>query len=443
MNPQFAHAPIADLPSAIAFIAALIRDEPRNQALREQVALTPIERLLRRLNDPHRTLTCLHIAGSKGKGSTALAAERLAATLGLRTGVYTSPHLTRWTERYRIDGEESSPALFAHCIEQVRSAVRDVMAHEAQWRPSFFDVLTAAAFVMFDQAAVDLAILETGLGGRLDATNIVQPSACCITSIELEHTDKLGDTIAQIAREKAGIIKPRVPVVIGAVPAEATAVIRARANQVNASILQLGREVPWQVRNESNRASVEFSLHRRRFHFDVDSGQAGLAGNAVLAALGVHSALGVDVAELQKALPALETLYLPARLEFVRRAPWVLVDGAHTDQSVALLTQAMEACPAKRIRLLVSVSGTRDPGGLMAPLLRRSNDVTVTQADPARSMPASALATQLRYRTDQPVTAVADPVAAAKRLAAELRTDDLLVVAGSMYLAGRVRDVLK
>ena len=224
--------------------------------MRERIGLAPVRGLLERLGEPHRRVPCVHVAGSKGKGTTVLLAERLARAAGLRTGSYTSPHLRRWTERLRIDCEPVEDHVFASLIERTRGPAEVMAGDPASPGPSFFDVLTAAALLHFAESRVDLAVLETGLGGRLDATNVVTPLACCITTIELEHTDRLGTTLRAIAGEKAGIVKPGVPLVLGRVAGEARDAILARARDVGAPVWRSARPSASSARRTGSRAST-------------------------------------------------------------------------------------------------------------------------------------------------------------------------------------------
>ena len=228
---------------ASAYIESLIRPEASGREARERRGLAPMEALLRGLGDPHRGLRCVHIAGSKGKGSTALLIEAALQGLGIRTGTYTSPHLEEWTERFRVDGRPISEPLFNRTVERVRPHAERQTRERPALAPSFFDVLTATAFLIFRDARVDWAILETGLGGRLDSTNVALPDVTCITSIEREHTARLGSEIPGIAREKAGIVKAGVPLVLGRVPSEAESVIRERAREMEAEVFGLDAEL--------------------------------------------------------------------------------------------------------------------------------------------------------------------------------------------------------
>src|SRR5262245_34682361 len=201
-----ANAPIHSEAEAAAWLEGLINVEKRPDWPYRRLGLGPVRRLLERLGDPQQGLPVVHVAGSKGKGSTLLLAESMLRTAGLRTGSFTSPHLERWTERFRLDGREAEGERLAAPGERIRPHVEALHRADPEGAPTFFDATTGAALLLFREASVDVALLEVGLGGRLDSTNVVSPAVACITTIELEHTDRLGTTHAAIAAEKAGIL---------------------------------------------------------------------------------------------------------------------------------------------------------------------------------------------------------------------------------------------
>ncbi len=235
-------APIRSAADAAAWLEGLIDLERSPEFAYERVHLAPIRELMRRLGHPERGLPVIHIAGSKGKGSTALLVEAVLLAAGRRVGTFTSPHLERWTERFRIDGRDVEGPTLARAVDRLRDHVEALRGGAAALLPSFFDATTAAAFLLFREAEVDFAVLEVGLGGRLDSTNVCVPVVTCVTSIELEHTDKLGSRLSEIAAEKAGILKGGVPAVLGTLPSEARDTILARADEVGAPVAEQGRE---------------------------------------------------------------------------------------------------------------------------------------------------------------------------------------------------------
>ena len=192
------------------------------------------------IGHPERAVPCIHIAGTNGKGSVAAMLESILRTAGFRTGLYTSPHLVHVGERVQVDRQPLSDAEFVRYVHELRPVAERIAAADSDLAPTFFEYMTAMAFLQFARKRCDFAVLEVGLGGRLDATNVVTPEVCVITSIGLDHCELLGDTLPQIAAEKAGIIKPGVPVVIGRMPREAEKVIRVTAAQIGAPLISVG-----------------------------------------------------------------------------------------------------------------------------------------------------------------------------------------------------------
>jgi dihydrofolate synthase/folylpolyglutamate synthase len=453
-------APIRNLADAAAYLEGLINLERVPDFSRERLNLTAIQRLLERLDHPERGLCVLHIAGSKGKGSTSLFAESILQAAGERVGTFTSPHLESWTERFRIGGGEVAGGDLARVVEQMRPAV-DALRRESKGAPSFFDATTAAGLLLFRDAKVDRAILEVGLGGRLDSTNAVQSAVTCITSIELEHTDKLGDTLGEIAGEKAGIMKPGVPCVAGLLPAEAMAVVRERARLLDAPLFELGRD--FDVRTDGKIAGERGPLPLVNLHFEASDGfeargQTNAMGehqlaNAAIAIQGVRllrrvgsarSPQETDASTAAAVARGLCNARLPGRIEVVEREPWVIIDSAHTAASARALARVIEGCPARQRHLVLSISAGKDLSAILDALLLGTARVTITRAEPNRSLPADVLASEVRSRApDTDVFVVADPVRAVCSARDALARDDLLCVAGSVYLAGIARGVLR
>ena len=430
---------------AIDFINGLIRAEPRSYESRSRVGLAPIVALLERLGDPHRSLRCVHIAGSKGKGSTALMLEAVLREAGLRTAVFTSPHLRRWTERYRVDGESIDEDAFCSALERARPHARSLQDNDAELAPSFFDLLTAVAFMIARDAGVDYTILETGLGGRLDATNVASPQVTCITTIELEHTDKLGTRLCEIAREKAGIIKPGVPLVLGELPRSAADTIAERARIVGSPTYALGREIRFETAAPAPQGvHLRVAVRGEELETTLPHPARFMAHNAALAVACAACLEAPPVAALPRAaVRALARVRVPGRFEIVSRSPWTVIDGAHTERSFAALREALGAVPFAELHLVISISGGRDPNVMLSPILDRVRTLVCTSAEPSRSMPAAQLAAAISTRHPELAVQV-EPDASLAILATKRRlaTDDLLCVTGSMYLAGVARQVL-
>jgi dihydrofolate synthase/folylpolyglutamate synthase len=438
--------PIRTLEQAAAWLEGLINVERRPDWPYARMGLSPVLRLLERLGNPHDGLSVLHVAGSKGKGSTALLAEALLRASGERVGTFTSPHLERWTERFRLDGGEADDTRVADAVERVRPHVECMRAEAPADAPTFFDATTAVALLLFSEAGVDRAVIEVGLGGRLDSTNVVSPAVCAITTIELEHTDRLGSTLAAIAGEKAGIVKPGVPLVIGELPDEAVAVVERVAAEVDAPLARLGREITYGVRVEGEEGGV------------LDFRDGDFALSAPLALLGAHQAHNTALAlACVRRLPgaadgprlcdaaakALPDVRLPGRVEVLGRAPWRIADGAHTAASARALAAALQALPHRRARLVLSVSLGKDLDAILGALLPLFDEVTVTRAEPTRSLkPADVAAAVRAAAPGTAVRAVPNPHLALRAAREGLGEDDLVCATGSVYLAGLARRLL-
>jgi dihydrofolate synthase/folylpolyglutamate synthase len=439
-------SPIRTPEQAAAWLERLINIEKRPELSYERFSLAPIRALLERLGHPERDLRVLHIAGSKGKGSIALLAESVLRAAGRRTGTFTSPHLESWTERFRIEGRPVDGARLAEAVDRVRPHVDALRAEGPEVAATFFDATTAVALLLFREADVDDVLLEVGLGGRLDSTNAVTPAVTCIASIELEHTDRLGGTLAAIAGEKAGILKPGVPVVVGNLPCEAQSVVEARAAELGAPLVRLGVEFHMEP--------LEESLEGARFRVIDGSFVAQLAlpvlgkhqpSNAALALACTRRLLAgavEDAALAAFARTGLADVSLPGRVEVLSRSPWIVVDAAHTDASARALAEVLQRI-GRPVHLVLSVSAGKDTAAILDALLPRAASLTLTRAEPARSLTPAKVAAAARVRAPELAQRVVPNPHLALRAAREaLGSGDVLCVTGSIYLAGIARNVL-
>ncbi len=439
---------IENLADASAYLDGLINRERQADYAYTRLDLQPIGALLEGLNRPQDGLSIIHVAGSKGKGSTCLFAEALLQSLGERVGTFTSPHLESWLERFRVGARPVAEATLISAVRQVQPVLEPLRQGPRETLPSFFDATTAIALLIFRAENVDRVLLEVGLGGRLDSTNIVEPAVTCVTSIELEHTDKLGDTEALIAGEKAGILKAGVPAVIGPLRAEAMEVVRARAERVGAPLRVVPAEIPSQ--------GGAFIGRVGDVPFEVDMATPGVAarGNARLAiecvrALGRYSE-GQIAQAVQAVLPHVR---LPGRCEQLAADPRVLVDTAHTAESARALSVVLQTRAASGYELLLSVSGDKDVDRVLRPLLACASRITVTRADPTRSLAADELADRVHaliesmprvadFEAKPEISVVSDPEEACRIARASLAEEHMLCATGSVYLAGIARRVL-
>jgi dihydrofolate synthase/folylpolyglutamate synthase len=410
------------------------------------LGLTAIERAMDALGRPHDRLAVVHVAGSNGKGSTCAMVESIARAAGLRTGLYTSPHLCRFAERIRIDGSPLADEPFSRAL--------GVVMDRADPALTFFETLTAAAFVAFAEARVDLAILEVGLGGRLDATNVVAaPLATAITSIALEHVAVLGPTLDAIAREKAGILKPGRPVVLGPLAPEAEVAARDVAAQVGAApILRVevegaagdraprGAATPLLVRPTP--AGLTLSLPPpdcHPVHATLALSGPHQIANAGVAA-GLTSCLTPYFPGVRAALArGLAGARWPGRLErLARGSVTVLLDGAHNPEGAEALARALTATGAapERTLLVFGALADKDWAPMLARLAPLARERYYTQPEGREPVSAAELASVA------PGYAAGSPDAAITRALDAARPGDVVVVTGSLYLVGRVRAAL-
>jgi dihydrofolate synthase/folylpolyglutamate synthase len=436
---------VPQLAVAEAYLESLINLEKERAPRRERLSLAPIRALLDRLGAPERGLSVLHVAGSKGKGSTALFAEAVLCAAGARVGTFTSPHLERWSERFRVDRDEVTPERLAAAVEELRPHVDALRSAGGETEPSFFDAITAAALLLFREMRVDYAVLEVGLGGRLDSTNAVEPAVCCITSIELEHTDLLGDTLAAIAAEKAGILKPGVPAVCGELPREALAVVERRAAELGCPLARLGREIELEVELATADATrLRYREGELHFAAELRAPGAHQAANAALAVAAVRRLLAstrpADLAAAARA--GLLAARLPARVEILARAPWLVVDAAHTGASARALAAVLHQL-ARPVDFVMSVSAGKDTDAILRALLPLARSLTLTRAEPVRSLDPAEIAAAARAVSPWvELRVVPNPHLALRAAREALAPDAVLCATGSVYLAGIARRVL-
>jgi dihydrofolate synthase / folylpolyglutamate synthase len=412
---------------------------------RETFDLTEFEHFLARLDDPHRRLKTVVVAGTKGKGSTAAMIASMAQASGLRAGLYTSPHLCSIRERIRVNGEMIAEEVFAALVGGLMPHIEAAgMAGVRRFR-TFFEVLTAMAFVHFQRVGVDLAVLEVGMGGRLDATNVATPLVSVVTPISFDHTEVLGDTIPKIAREKAGIIKPYGLAVIAPQRPEAWRVIHDVCVAQGARMVDVARELRWQPLACSWEGSA----------FDLDGRARSYPGLEIPLA-GSHQLLNAATAiataeELQaQGLPisadgirrGAKRVQWEGRLETVSRRPWVVLDGAHNRDSARCLREAVTTCfRYRRLILVLGISANKNLQGIIEELTPLAAVTVATRAMVPRAAPPQQVA-DLAAKWSAQIIVEEDTQRALAQAIAETRQDDLLLVTGSLYLVGDAKRLL-
>jgi len=410
-------------------------------------SLDRMHRLLEALGSPHRRLRAVHVAGTKGKGSTAAMVHRLAAACGLRAGLYTSPHLVDIRERIQVGDAMIEPDDLAALIRRARPHVDRMRARGDA--PTFFEIFTALAFDHFARQAVDLAVAEVGLGGRLDATNVLRPEVAVITAISLDHTAQLGHTLAAIAAEKAGIVKPGVPVVSQPQPAEAARVIARACREAEAPLVRVGRDVTyqWAPAERHGRPGVRFSVRTPAAAYDdlfmplMGEHQAVNAATALAAAERVPALAKRLTPDLAR--EALARLRWPGRMEYVPAAPPMLLDGAHNRASMERLLEALAAhFPNRRVAVVFGAAADKDVDGMLGVLARHpeATSVVFTRTNHPRAAEPDDLAARYAALGGGDAAPVADAAEAVRQARAAAGDDGLVVVCGSLYLVGEVME---
>ena len=385
------------------------------------------------IGNPHRRIRAVHIAGTKGKGSVAAMLDSCLRAAGYRTGLYTKPHLVNLAERTRINGAEIPAAQMLDYIERLR-AIFD----SADLAPTFFEFTVAMMFAYFADAGVDIAIIETGLGGRLDSTNVVTPILSVITPIGFDHMEYLGYTIAAIAGEKGGIIKNDVPVVIGARDPEARLTLTSIAANRHSAVRLIDRDFSYRSRSPAHRFDYHgLGLDLRDLEISLAGPFQHENGAIALAALEVLRSLGWRIDE-EAIRRGLKNIYWPGRFDVVSKRPMVILDCAHNEMSIAALleTMSVELGPDVKPRLIFGCQSAKDWAKMAAMLSPRIRDVTLTRAKPKAPLEPELLIPH--FAPHVPARVERDPLRAVERVVSEMAPDDVALVTGSVYLIGEV-----
>ncbi len=419
----------------------------------ENYNLERVQKFMKLLGDPHLTYPVIHVAGTKGKGSTAAMIASALHASGLKVGFYTSPHLQEFTERIQVDGVEISRQDFIDLLERIKPVIARM-----EQPPTFFDLTTGMAFLYFSMKKADVAVVEVGLGGRLDSTNVVTPLVSVITSLSMDHMAVLGDTLAKIAYEKAGIIKPGRPVVSSPQRDDAAKVIREVSTEKGARLVKVGEDYlfsalehsldgqsllvwPKESQEQVNhfleggaipKDAVELSIPLLGFH-QVQNASTAYATLQVARQEG----LAIDEGAIQRGF---RQVIWPGRFEILQRRPFLIVDSAHNRDSALRLRLALDDYfPGKQVVLIFGASEDKDIYGMLEELLPRIKRVLATQSfHPRAAHPEQLVA--LCHRLGRPAWAVA-PVENALETALEFaeKEDSVVVAAGSLFIAAAVR----
>jgi dihydrofolate synthase / folylpolyglutamate synthase len=372
----------------------------------QKLGLETMRYLLEKLGNPERDLRFIHIAGTNGKGSVAAMCHAVLTQAGYRTGLYTSPHLVSFCERFQMNGQRIAEADIVRLVAQLQPVLEQVAAHPEFRQPTFFEAVTALALLYFREQHADIVVWETGLGGRLDATNVVTPFVCVITNIAFDHMQYLGETLPQIAAEKAGIIKPQVPVVTATTDPEALAVICGRAALLQSPVTLV--------------TSSEFTPPLLGRHQVVNCGTA-------VAALRV---IGISDDAIRAGL---QTAKWPGRFQVVGN---IVLDGAHNADAARRLAETLaEQFPRRRIRLILGVLRDKNYDEICPILAPLADEIVCVPVKSERTSDPNQLAELCRQANPQAFVRVST-------LAESDTSGDLTVITGSLFLVGEAMERL-
>jgi dihydrofolate synthase/folylpolyglutamate synthase len=414
--------------------------------------LKRMEKLLSAIGDPHKGGTYVHITGTKGKGSTAIMIASALKESGLKTGIFTSPHLVYLGERIKVNDEMISQEMLIQLVNELKPYIERERVREITHSPTFFDTITAIALTYFERKKVDISVLEVGMGGKLDSTNVVLPQICIITPIGYDHTDTLGHTLEKIAYEKSGIIKEGIPVVSSTQEHEALSIISKTCKEKKASLRLVGRDILVTNIKKTRRDGLygtecTISTWRNKYKniFLPIVGQHQVENCATaIGALETLSENGVIKTDNEAVINALAKIKCPARIEVVSKKPLVILDTAHTVSSMKFLRESIkENFSFKRLICVIGLSADKDIEGVLREITCAADELIFTRTNNPREAEPRQLAiiAKKSYSKEPMVIENIDKaLKEAKRIADK---DDLICITGSFYLAARVKETLK
>jgi dihydrofolate synthase / folylpolyglutamate synthase len=430
--------------------------------------LQNINRLLTAFDNPHKSFLTVHVGGTNGKGSTSAMIASVLRNAGLTVGLFTSPHLISFTERIRVNGEE----ITGDNVISLATEIRDIVSGFDEFSPTFFEVVTAIAMLYFKRKEIDIAIMEVGMGGRLDATNIIMPEVSVITNIGYDHKEFLGDTLREIAREKAGIIKEDVPVAISHQEREVLDVIKMTADEKNADLSLYGRDFSSLLKSENvsglcfdYRDSDSFAIHDLILPLagEHQMYNASLAIKAARIVLNNLRATGSPVHGkyiIKSIKDGIAAVKWQGRLEYIQEDPPVLIDAAHNPAAAEALARALKRNfleTYKKIIIILGIMADKDIKGIMEPLLPLASEVILTAPSYSRAASPEYLADiahSLGFSEVQIAPTVKDAIEMGMKTG--LRDEDngsgnlpltpeplpLVLITGSFYTIGEAKEVL-
>ena len=428
-----------DFTSATSYLLGLINE---HISRRSPNRLDRIRAFVRELGDPHLRYPTIHVAGTSGKGSTATMLAAVFAASGRRVGLHTKPHLLSVTERIRIDGLPIAEDAFGDLLAEMMPAIERVAAEHG--RPTYYETLLAMAFVAFAQGRVDVAVIEAGIGGRLDGTNVLQPRVAIVTNVSLDHTDVLGDTTAEIARDKAGIAKAGVPLVSDAVDPDARREIEAACAAVGAPFIAVAERTSI-VERGGERYGQSFAVTTPEATYELALPVLGpfQQRNAATAICALET-LAADLRPTPaQVADGLSRLVIPGRMEFFPSHPSIVFDVAHNPDKAAHLVAALRATfPERRCSFVIAIEQSKDIAEILRPFAELGGSFTFTSFEgiagrtAVRPQRLASIAEALGVWG----RAIADPVDALAVARRNADASDVVVITGSTFVVATLRE---
>jgi dihydrofolate synthase/folylpolyglutamate synthase len=400
-------------------------------SLNIRLGLGPVSRLLDRLNNPHETYGSVLIGGTNGKGSIAAMAASILEKGGFRVGLYTSPHLTDIRERIRVNGRMITREEMASCVEEVRKEVREDI--------TYFECLTAVAFLHFFRVRIHVAVLEVGMGGRLDATNVVKPYVSVVSNISLDHRTYLGNSLEAIAREKGGIVKKRGVCITAAKQRRVINVLEDICLQRGATLLRLGRDMKVEIKRNGTFSYRGLGEGYRELICPL-MGRHQIE-NAALAIGAIESmrrkGFDIDGGTIARGL---RNTQWEGRLEILQRDPTIIVDGAHNPAGISALSGALKSeFEYKRLILIFGVLNDKDYGTMLRTIVPLADHLIITRPQTDRAMPPGKIEPVASRYTPQGIEVIENSLDALKKAISLAGVNDLICVTGSLYLVGEIK----
>ena len=399
--------------------------------------------LLDQLGNPHYLPVTIHVAGTKGKGSSAAYCDSVLTAAGFKTGFFSSPHLHSFCERIRRDSKPISKLKFAGLVENLWPYQKKISSYNASGQISLFEFMTAMAFTCFKEDGVEFQTIEVGLGGRLDATNVVSPQVAIITPISLDHMEILGNTLGEIASEKSGIIKSGVPVVIAHQEPEALDVILSRCKELNCSSVLIGQDITWTLQSRSP-TSQSCIINGRLGNYPVNIPLIGLhqlenAACAVAALeIMIEKGYSITVDDISNGI---EMAVWPCRMELLAKSPLTIADGAHNPASMKLLLESLpKYLDFDQISLIVGFSGDKQVPEMVEILSSMNPRVYATRSRHPRSVSEDTICDLFQQRGLKNVKEVGDVKSAGALAMQEAKNNDLILATGSLFIAAELRE---